>query len=125
MRGRIVLQRKVFIFPVTTDGSLCRKLNLDVIGFYPVDKLGGFPVIDELGEAFKLHFIVAGNIAEQDMASFLDYDHILAMTGSRMFDKGAIAAGNWKGITESLKRAAKWMSGRDQLLLSCRDIVGT
>lgn len=103
--------RKVSIFPVTTDGSLCRKMDLDVLGFYPVDKLGGFPVIDKLGEEFKLKFIVAGHITELDMDSFLDNPNVLAMTGSWMFDKGAVAANNWKEITENLKRAAKWMVG--------------
>ena len=99
---------KTSIFPVTTDGKKCRKMNLDVIGFYPVDTLGGFPVIDKLGEDFKLQFIVAGQIAEADMQTYLGHDHILAMTGGWMFDKGAIAAGNWKEIIESLKRARKW-----------------
>ena len=101
--------RKISIFPVTTKGNLARKMNLDVLGFYPVDKLGGFPVIDKLGEEFKLKFIVAGHITELEMDTFLDHDHILAMTGSWMFDKGAVAADNWKEITESLKRARKWV----------------
>ena len=101
--------RKIAIFPVTTDGTLTRKMNLDVIGFYPVDTLGGFPVIDKLGEAFKLKFIVAGHITELEMDTFLNHDHILAMTGSCMFDKGVIAANNWKEVTESLKRARKWV----------------
>jgi 2-dehydro-3-deoxyphosphogluconate aldolase/(4S)-4-hydroxy-2-oxoglutarate aldolase len=100
---------KTSIFPVTTDGEKCRKLNLDVVGFYPVDKLGGFPVIDKLGEDFKLKFIVAGHITEPDMDTFLGNPHVLAMTGSWMFDKGAIAEDNWKEITESLKRARKWV----------------
>ena len=103
------MSQKVSIFPVTTDGEKCRKMNLDVLGFYPVDKLGGFPVIDKLGEEFKLKFIVAGHITELDMDTFLDNPHVLAMTGSWMFDKGAIAANNWKEITESLKRARKWV----------------
>ncbi len=103
------LSNKVSIFPVTTEGEKCRRMNLDVLGFYPVDKLGGFPVIDKLGEEFKLRFIVAGHITELDMDTFLDNPHVLAMTGSWMFDKGAIAANNWKEITESLKRARKWV----------------
>ncbi|MBI9095243.1 MAG: hypothetical protein JEY71_10205 [Sphaerochaeta sp.] len=103
------LSHKVSIFPVTTDGQRCRKLNLEVLGFYPVDKLGGFPVIDKLGEEFKLKFIVAGHITELDMDTFLGNPHVLAMTGSWMFDKGAIAANNWKEITESLKRARNWV----------------
>ncbi|MGB4405522.1 MAG: hypothetical protein WBI82_01520 [Sphaerochaeta sp.] len=105
------MSHKVSIFPVTTDGQKCRKMNLDVLGFYPVDKLGGFPVIDKLGEEFKLKFIVAGHITELDMDTFLDNPHVLAMTGSWMFDQGAIAANNWKEITESLKRARKWVLG--------------
>ncbi len=106
---KLCLRNKIAIFPVTTDGLLCRKMNLDVIGFYPVDKLGGFPVIDKLGEEFKLQFIVAGHITEQEMATYLNHSHVLAMTGSWMFDKGAIAANNWKEITENLKRARKWV----------------
>ena len=100
--------QKVSIFPVTTGGEQCRKMNLDVIGFYPVDKLGGFPVIDKLGEEFKFKFIVAGHITELQMDTFLDNPHILAMTGSWMFDKGSVAADNWTEITEGLKRARKW-----------------
>ena len=99
---------KVAIFPVTTDGEKCKKMNLDTIGFYPFDKLGGFPVIDKLGETFKLKFIVAGHITELQMDAFLANPHILAMTGSWMFDKGSVAANNWKEITECLKRARKW-----------------
>lgn len=102
---------KASIFPVSTDGKLCKKLGLDVIGFYPVDKLGGFPVINKLGEEFKLKCIVAGHITEQDMDTFLDNPNVLAMTGSWMFDKGSIAANNWQEITESLKRARKWVIG--------------
>ncbi len=100
---------KTTILPVTTDGMKCKKMHLDVIGFYPVDKLGGLPVIDKLGDDFKLKFIVAGHITEQEMDTFLDNPNVLAMTGSWMFDKGAVAANNWKEITESLKRARKWV----------------
>jgi len=100
---------KVSIFPVTTDGENCMRMNLEAIGFYPVDKLGGLPVINKLGEAFKLKFIVAGHITEGDMDTFLDNPHVLAITGSWMFDKGAVAENNWKEITEGLKRARKWV----------------
>ncbi len=102
-------KHKVSIFPVTTDGAKCRRLHLDVIGFYPVATLGGLPVIDTLGEAFKLKFIVAGHITEEDMGTFLANPHVLAMTGSWMFPKEAIAANNWKAITENLKRARTWV----------------
>ena len=108
---KLCISRKISIFAVTTDGNKCRRMGLDVIGFYPVDKLGGFPVIDKLAEEFKLKFIVAGHIQEEEMDAFLDHANILAMTGSWMFDKAAIAANNWQAITESLKRARKWVIG--------------
>lgn len=108
---KLAKRRKVSIFPVSTDGAKCRRMNLDVAGFYPVDELGGLPAIDKLAESFKLKVIVAGGITEQDMPTFLENPNVLAMTGSWMFAKGAVAANNWQEITESLKRARKWVIG--------------
>ncbi len=106
---KLCISRKVVIYPVTPDGRKCRRMGLDVVGFYPVDKLGGFPVIDKLAEEFRLKFIVAGHIQEEEMDTFLNHPNILAMTGSWMFEEGAIAANNWKAITKSLKRARAWV----------------
>ncbi|MDY0287298.1 MAG: hypothetical protein RBR15_00570 [Sphaerochaeta sp.] len=108
---KLAKRRKVSIFPVTTEGAKCRRMNLDVIGFYPVDELGGLPAIDKIAESFKLKVIVAGGITEQDMPTFLDNPNVLAMTGSWMFAKEDVASNNWKAITESLKRARKWVVG--------------
>ncbi|MDT4761119.1 hypothetical protein [Sphaerochaeta sp. PS] len=105
---KLCQQHRVPIFPVTTDSELCKRMHLDVLGFYPFEKLGGFPVIDRMGSEHNLKFIVAGHILEEEMASYLDNPHILAMTGSWMLDKSAIAANNWIAITEALKRARKW-----------------
>lgn len=105
---KLCQRQKISIFPATVDGQLCRRTDVSVVGFFPVEKLGGFPVIDRLGEEFKLKFIVAGGITEEDMATYLEHDHVIAMTGSWMFDKGAVAAGNWAVTTERLKRARAW-----------------
>ncbi|MDD3366188.1 MAG: bifunctional 4-hydroxy-2-oxoglutarate aldolase/2-dehydro-3-deoxy-phosphogluconate aldolase, partial [Sphaerochaetaceae bacterium] len=42
-------QQGVAVYPVTKEGLLAVENNLGVLGFYPVEKLGGLKAIDKLG----------------------------------------------------------------------------
>ncbi len=96
----------VAVYPVTTDGILAVEQELKVLGFYPVEKLGGLPVIDHLADLFGLKFIVAGGITERTVTTYVANRHVLAATGSWMIDPALVASGRWDLITLNIQRTA-------------------
>ena len=98
-------QQGVAVYPVTTDGALAMDNNFDVLGFYPVEKLGGLPTIDALGQRFPLKFIVAGGIKEHNLAQYLRNPHVVAAIGSWMIDPVLASIGDWRSITEACRKA--------------------
>ena len=101
----LCIQQGVAVYPVTTDGVLALDYHLKVLGFYPVEKLGGLPAIDALGQRFPLKFIVAGGIKEQTLAQYLRNPHVMAAIGSWMIDPVLASIGDWKAITEACRKA--------------------
>jgi 2-dehydro-3-deoxyphosphogluconate aldolase / (4S)-4-hydroxy-2-oxoglutarate aldolase len=98
-------QQGVSIFPVTTDGALASEQHLKVLGFYPVQKLGGLQAIDSLGERFGLKFITAGGIDSENLTTYLQNRHVIAAIGSWMLDPVHVSLGNWNAITEACRKA--------------------
>ena len=98
-------QQGVAVYPVTTDGVLAMDNNFDVLGFYPVEKLGGLPAIDGLGQRFSLKFIVAGGIKEHNLAQYLQNPHVVAAIGSWMIDPVLASLGDWRSIAEACRKA--------------------
>ena len=96
----------VAIYPVTIDGILAVEQELKVLGFYPVEKLGGLPVIDHLSDLFGLKFIVAGGITEKTVTTYVANRHVLAATGSWMIDPTLVASGRWDLLTLNIQRTA-------------------
>ncbi|MDD3824100.1 MAG: hypothetical protein PHN93_10170 [Sphaerochaetaceae bacterium] len=94
------------IYPVTKDGVLAVEQGLKVLGFYPVERLGGLPVIDHLADRFGLRFIVAGGITEQSAMVYLENKHIVAVTGSWMIDPMHVASDQWSLVVKSLRTCA-------------------
>ncbi len=94
------------IYPVTKDGVLAVEQSLKVLGFYPVERLGGLPVIDHLADRFGLRFIVAGGITEQSAMGYLENKHIVAVTGSWMIDPMHVASDQWSLVVKSLRTCA-------------------
>ena len=98
-------QQGVAVYPVTTDGTLALEYQLKVLGFYPVEKLGGLPAIDGLGQRFPLKFIVAGGIKEHNLAPYLQNPHVVAAIGSWMIDPVLASIGDWKSIADACRKA--------------------
>ncbi|HCG63422.1 MAG TPA: keto-deoxy-phosphogluconate aldolase, partial [Sphaerochaeta sp.] len=61
----------VAVYPVTKDGILAVEQGLKVLGFYPIEKLGGLPVVDHLADRFGLRFIAAGSITRETVGTYL------------------------------------------------------
>jgi 2-dehydro-3-deoxyphosphogluconate aldolase / (4S)-4-hydroxy-2-oxoglutarate aldolase len=97
-------QQEVTVYPVTTDGALAMEYHFEVLGFYPVEKLGGLPAVSALGQRFPLRFIVAGGIKEQTLAQYLRNPHVVAALGSWMIDPVLASIGDWRSITEACRK---------------------
>jgi len=99
--------RRVPIYPVTTQANLAVLHQLKVLGCYPVEELGGLSFIDRMAAEGDFSFFVAGHIDESMMNHYLNHPHVLGMTGSWMFKD----ADNWKAVTEALIRTKQyWLS---------------
>ncbi len=99
-------QQSVAVYPVTKEGLLAVTYNVKVLGFYPIEKLGGLRAIDKLGNQFGLQCIVAGSITEQTVKSYLANQYVLAVTGSWMIDPILVANHQWSLITQAFRKAA-------------------
>ncbi|NLK06930.1 MAG: hypothetical protein GX315_11270 [Spirochaetales bacterium] len=93
--------RSIPIYPVTTQATLAKQWNLDVLGCYPVEELGGLAFIDRMAQEGDFSFFVAGHIDEAVTAHYLANPHVLGMTGSWMFQDTQ----DWEKVTQALKRA--------------------
>ena len=99
-------QQGTAIYPVTTEGILAVEAELKVLGFYPVDRLGGLGAINHLADLFGLKFIVAGGLHEQTVNTYLANRHVIAATGSWMIDPMQVASDQWTLVIKSLRRTA-------------------
>ncbi|MDD3928739.1 MAG: hypothetical protein PHY87_02980 [Sphaerochaeta sp.] len=93
--------RSIPIFPVTTQASLAKQFNLEVLGCFPVEELGGLAFVDRMAQEGNFSFFVAGHIEEATTESYLSNPHVLGMTGSWMLRDGQ----DWEKVTQALKRA--------------------
>lgn len=96
--------RQIPIYPVTTEAAQAKKFGLTVLGWYPVEQLGGLSGINTMAGEGDFSFIVAGSISEEKMDYYLSSDHVLAMTGGWMFLPKDVEQNNFVAITEALKR---------------------
>jgi 2-dehydro-3-deoxyphosphogluconate aldolase/(4S)-4-hydroxy-2-oxoglutarate aldolase len=87
-------------------GILAVEQGLKVIGFYPVEKLGGLPAIDHMADLFGLKFIVAGGITEKTVLRYLSHKHVVAVTGSWMIDPLWVASEQWGLVTKAIRHTA-------------------
>lgn len=104
-------EQGVAIYPVTTDGILAVEQELKVIGFYPVERLGGLPAIEHIADRFGLRFIVAGGINERTVGSYLANKHVIAVTGSWMIDPMLVASDQWSLVVKALRKTVALKTG--------------
>lgn len=81
-------------------------LGLDVFKFFPADVCGGLKAINALRGPFaNVRFVPTGGVSFDSMAPYAESKAVLAVGGSFITPKDAIAKKDWAAITASAQRA--------------------
>jgi 2-dehydro-3-deoxyphosphogluconate aldolase / (4S)-4-hydroxy-2-oxoglutarate aldolase len=82
------------------------RAGLDVLKFFPADRLGGLATIAALAGPFpQVRFVPSGGVRQSNAAEYLQNPAIFAVSGSWMVSRDAIAASDFAAI-ETLSRQA-------------------
>jgi 2-dehydro-3-deoxyphosphogluconate aldolase / (4S)-4-hydroxy-2-oxoglutarate aldolase len=97
------------VFPgvaTPTDIQAALELGVDVVKFFPADVNGGVPAIKAFAAPFAgVKFVPTGGVSMQNLASYLEHPSVLAVGGSWMVARHAIASQDWDGIAASVAAA--------------------
>lgn len=81
-------------------------LGLDVVKFFPAEAMGGVATLRALAAAFPgLRFVPTGGIGPANLADYLACDAVLAVGGSWMVPRDAIAQGDVDRIAAACSQA--------------------
>jgi 2-dehydro-3-deoxyphosphogluconate aldolase/(4S)-4-hydroxy-2-oxoglutarate aldolase len=81
----------------------CRELK-----FFPAQPSGGAPLLKSLGAPYAhlgLRFIPLGGLNPKNISDYLAMPAVLALGGSWIATRGAIAERDWQGIAEQARQA--------------------
>lgn len=74
--------------------------SIDVVKFFPADRLGGLATIEALAAPLaQLRFVPSGGVTAASAVDYLAHPAIAAVSGSWMAPRDAIAAADWARIT--------------------------
>jgi 2-dehydro-3-deoxyphosphogluconate aldolase/(4S)-4-hydroxy-2-oxoglutarate aldolase len=97
------------VFPgvaTPTDIQAALELGIDVVKFFPADVNGGVPTIKAYAAPFSnVKFVPTGGVSIQNLASYLEHPAVLAVGGSWMVARPAIASQDWDGIVAAVAAA--------------------
>jgi len=100
----------VAILPgVATATEIQRALRagIDVLKFFPADRLGGLDTIAALAAPFTgVRFVPSGGVSASNAADYLRHPAIFAVSGSWMATRTAIAARDFDSVVELSRIAA-------------------
>lgn len=99
---------------VTTPSEVQRAWNLGlrVLKYFPASLAGGIPMLKALGSVFRdVKFIPTGGISAGNLRDYLEVPSVTACGGSWLTPSGAIAGGDYAGITR-LAAEAVAIAGR-------------
>jgi len=83
---------------------VARELGYSVLKFFPAKAVGGAAALRALAPVFSdVAFCPTGLLTQDDFRDFLALDNVVAVGGTWMMPKAAIAARDWKGITAAAK----------------------
>jgi 2-dehydro-3-deoxyphosphogluconate aldolase/(4S)-4-hydroxy-2-oxoglutarate aldolase len=83
------------------------RAGLDVVKFFPADRLGGLGTIAALAAPFAgVRFVPSGGVNPSNATSYLRHPAILGISGSWMATRDAIAAGDYDAIARLSRSAA-------------------
>ena len=95
-----------------TDVEAAMAMGLSVLKFFPAEAVGGAKMLKSLAAPYAhtgIRFIPTGGINQNNAGDYLAMDCVLAVGGSWIAKRDAIAAGNWAKIEQNA-RAARELS---------------
>jgi 2-dehydro-3-deoxyphosphogluconate aldolase / (4S)-4-hydroxy-2-oxoglutarate aldolase len=105
------LDAAIPVFPgvaTPTDIQAALELGIDVVKFFPADINGGVPAIKALSAPFgSVKFVPTGGITAANLASYLEVPAVLAVGGSWLVARPAIASQDWSAITALVAAAVE------------------
>ncbi len=91
-----------------TDVQAALAAGLQVLKFFPAEAAGGVPMLRALMAPFpSAQFIPTGGISEQDLASYLQLDSVVACGGSWMVKPTLYADGTFHQVEEPARAAVR------------------
>jgi 2-dehydro-3-deoxyphosphogluconate aldolase/(4S)-4-hydroxy-2-oxoglutarate aldolase len=100
---------RIPVFPgvaTPTDVQAALELGVDVVKFFPADVNGGVPAIKAFAAPFSgVKFVPTGGISADNLMSYLEHPAVLAVGGSWMVARPAIAGHDWDGIAAAVAAA--------------------
>jgi 2-dehydro-3-deoxyphosphogluconate aldolase/(4S)-4-hydroxy-2-oxoglutarate aldolase len=102
---------EVPVFPgvaTATDIQAALELGIEVMKFFPADINGGVPAIKALSAPFRaVKFVPTGGVTPANLAAYLEQPSVLAVGGSWLVARSAIASQDWSGITAVVAAAVE------------------
>ncbi|HTC68695.1 MAG TPA: bifunctional 4-hydroxy-2-oxoglutarate aldolase/2-dehydro-3-deoxy-phosphogluconate aldolase [Acidothermaceae bacterium] len=99
------------VFPgvaTATDIQTALELGIDVVKFFPADLAGGVPAIKALAAPFGgVQFVPTGGVSAANLAAYLEQPSVLAVGGSWLAARSAIASQDWSAITAAVAAAVQ------------------
>ena len=97
------------VFPgvaTPTDVQTALELGINVVKFFPADVNGGVPAIKAFAGPFSgVQFVPTGGVSAANLTSYLEQPAVLAVGGSWMVARPAIAEHDWDGIADAVAAA--------------------
>ncbi len=93
-----------------TDVQAALALGLRVLKFFPAEAAGGARLLKSLAAPYAhtgVRFIPTGGVNAGNMADYLKMECVLAVGGSWLARRGAIAEGDWGAVTEAARQACE------------------
>jgi 2-dehydro-3-deoxyphosphogluconate aldolase/(4S)-4-hydroxy-2-oxoglutarate aldolase len=93
---------------IATATELMRALwhGVDVVKLFPAEVIGGADMIDALSAVWpEVRFMPTGGISPANLRSYLARPQVLAVGGSWIASKAAVARGDWTSITTAAAAA--------------------
>ena len=106
---RFCQEAGVLVIPgiaTATELQAAVRAGLEVVKFFPAGQAGGPEMIKALSGPFpQMRFVPTGGIGEQQLADYLRLDSVLAVGGSWLAPRDAIAQRDWGAITARVSAA--------------------
>lgn len=80
--------------------------GVDIVKVFPAEPLGGPAMIASLAAVWpEVRFVPTGGISDVELSGYLELPSVLAVGGSWMVPKPAVAAGDWGAVTSAAAAA--------------------